>query len=351
MYIVAMANNRFKRAHLLLLTLCCLGLATQVRSENETAQFANPGGPPNVQGVWKGIDAYAAMVSQRGTAFALTTELANGTTMTYFGLNRFLSWECTGVKPGQSRVLMEEIEVSQDGIVTESRVRCDVYGSPSDDEWTVITGDGATCPDPSADPNYINTRIEGSAAIPVGQRVCNGQDDTVELKDGPSFTGSLDDFVFGQSIGSLSIPVTPSNVFPPVLDRPGSPPPFLGGMYYINNGTSGNSYFTELAYNVKAGSVTVFMYNSSTYRLGFSVPGTYEQMDDNIPGWYSATYSESYLNDNGEILYSGLPACVAYYSTVPDTVYAVSSATECPEFDGNINNPVLEKRVGTVQVI
>ncbi|KAI8104571.1 hypothetical protein M9434_003126 [Picochlorum sp. BPE23] len=343
-------RHGFNSTHLLLLMLCLSGLATYARSETEIKQFSNLGGPPNIQGVWQGNNTYAAFVSQSGTAFALTTELANGTTMTYFGLNRFTSWECTGVKPGQTRVLMEEIEVSQYGIVVELRVRCDMYGSIGDNQWTVITGDGATCPDPSADPDYVNTRIEGSTAIPVGQQVCNGQDGNIELwKDGPKFTGNLDDFVVGQGIGTLTIPVTPNNDgFPPVLSSPGMPAPFLGGVYFINNSTSGNSYFTELGYNVRAGSVTLTMYNSSTYQLGLSVPGTHELVDSNLPGLYSATYSGSYLDDNGEIPYSGIQACAEFYSRVPETVYAVSSITECPTFNGAITP---ERRVGTVKVV
>ena len=342
-------RHGFKHPNLLM--LCLLGLVTLARSDTEIKQFANPGGPPNVQGVWRGNDTYAALVSQSGTAFALTTELANGTAMTYFGLNRFSSWECTGVKPGQTRVLMEEIEVSQYGIVTESRVRCDVYESIGDNQWTVITGDGATCPDPSADPNYVNTRIQGSTAIPVGQDVCNGSDDDIELKDGPKFTGKLDDFVVGQSIGSLTIPVTPQDGFPPVLSRPGMPAPFLGGMYYTNNSTLFNNPYlhaTELAYNVKAGTVQVLMVNSANYLLSMSVPGTHEQVDSNLPGWYFATFSGSYLYDDGEISQNDPQACLAFYSRVPEMVYVASSTTECPMFNGSVTP---ERRVGTVEVV
>jgi hypothetical protein len=281
----------------------------------------NVGGPPDVQGVWLGTSEWVGIIDQAGSAFTYyyyeDDQDTNETEVVLkFGMNRFVTWECTGVE-GQMIAVLDEVDYFDNGTVSSSSTKCALYQVNLEEQTLAVRYQEDGCP--SAQPlvsrvmiqgvngTYVDRRVAGTSSFaPTGLICVSGASNVTGLdtSSGAKFVGKLPKV--GSSLGDVAPPAEEGAPFPPSFPDKDDFPNILSGTFYFTWSNGPGVQFWHVGQQIGASSTSVSMLRSgNASRFDAYVSRDYSYESESVGNdlkQYVLSVSTTQVNSNGTIV-------------------------------------------------
>ena len=294
------------------------------RTTSDTPVFPtlkNVGGPPDVQGVWLGTSEWVGIIDQAGSAFTYYYYEGNKDTnetevVLKFGMNRFVSWECTGVE-GQMIAVLDEVDYFDNGTVSSSGTKCALYQVNLNEGTLAVRYQEDGCP--RAQPlvsqvmiqgvngTYVDRRVAGTSSFAPTDLICvKGASNVTGLdtSSGAKFVGKLPQV--GSTLGNVAPPAEEGASFPPSFPNKDVFSNILSGTFYFTWSNGPDIQFLHVGQHIGASSASVSRLqsgNASRFDAYISKDYSYENLSvGNDPKQYLLSVSTTQVNSNGTIV-------------------------------------------------